>query len=61
MQTVRGGERLERCRMNAAEGPVFACPENCLFFEARSVSNAGWTQDVGRAGRDAKKKPPRPD
>ncbi|MGH9103304.1 MAG: hypothetical protein ACRDYD_10065 [Acidimicrobiales bacterium] len=44
MQTVGGGDRLERCRLDAAEGPVFACPDGCLFYEPRSVSRTGWVQ-----------------
>ncbi|MDA8393566.1 MAG: hypothetical protein M0Z87_12410 [Actinomycetota bacterium] len=57
MQTVRGGDRTERCRLGAAEGPVFACPEGCLFYEPRSTSQAGWAQadrpqgDRRRSGR----------
>lgn len=42
MQTVRGGDRLERCRLGANEPFPFACPEGCLFLERRSTSSAGW-------------------
>jgi hypothetical protein len=42
MQTVGSGERLERCRLGANQVVPFACPEACLFFEARSTSTAGW-------------------
>lgn len=42
MQTVRRGERVERCRLGANEPFPFACPEGCLFFERRSTSTAGW-------------------
>jgi hypothetical protein len=38
------GEAVERCRVNANEEHPFACPEGCLFFEARQVTTAGWTQ-----------------
>ncbi len=45
MQTVgSGSERIERCRMEANETLPFACPEGCLFYESRGVSNAGWVQ-----------------
>ena len=38
------GEVLQRCRLSVnAENP-FACPEGCVFFEARSLSGAGWAQ-----------------
>ncbi len=42
MQTNRAGEKLERCRVGANADLPFACPEGCLFFEARNVSAAGW-------------------
>lgn len=42
MQTTRGGEKVERCKMGANEALPFACPEGCLFFEPRRVSQAGW-------------------
>lgn len=41
-QTVRTSERLERCRLGANSTLPFACPEGCLFFEARRTSSAGW-------------------
>ncbi|HVB06972.1 MAG TPA: hypothetical protein VNF07_12070 [Acidimicrobiales bacterium] len=42
MQTVRSGDRLERCALGANESVPFACPEGCLFYEPRSTSSAGW-------------------
>jgi hypothetical protein len=33
---------VQRCRLGAGEEAPFACPEGCLFFEARSISDAGW-------------------
>ena len=42
MQTVRNGERLERCRLGANVAAPFACPDGCLFWEPRSTSRAGW-------------------
>ena len=42
LQTVKGGEKLERCRLGANTDLPFACPEGCVFFEARRVSAAGW-------------------
>jgi hypothetical protein len=42
MQTVRGGDKLERCRVDANCSLPFACPEGCVFYERRKVSSAGW-------------------
>lgn len=51
MQTVSGArgvagvaERVERCRIEANQSLPFACPDGCLFYERRGVSNAGWIQ-----------------
>jgi hypothetical protein len=41
-RSTGGGDIVQRCRVDAADQAPFACPEGCLFFEARSVSNAGW-------------------
>jgi hypothetical protein len=37
---------LRRCRLGVAEEKPFGCPEGCIFFEARVLSTAGWTQDA---------------
>jgi hypothetical protein len=42
MQTVRSGERLERCSLGANEAVPFACPDGCVFYEPRRTSSAGW-------------------
>ena len=42
MQTVASGDRVERCRLGANEAVPFACPDGCVFYEARSTSTAGW-------------------
>ena len=42
MRTTPGGERLERCKVDANEPLPFACPEGCVFYEPRRVSSAGW-------------------
>jgi len=42
MQTTGRGEKVERCRVEANENIPFACPEGCVFYEARKVSSAGW-------------------
>jgi hypothetical protein len=39
---------VERCRVDANEKVPFACPEGCLFFEPRAVSDAGWHQPPKR-------------
>ncbi len=49
MQTVRNGERLERCRLGANDTVPFGCPDGCLFFERRSTSSAGWQVGEGDA------------
>jgi hypothetical protein len=37
-----------------AEATPFACPEHCLFFESRSITDAGWRRfDAPDAGEDA--------
>ena len=36
------GEVVQRCKLGANEEVPFACPEDCLFFEPRSVSDTGW-------------------
>ncbi|MGI8793983.1 MAG: hypothetical protein ACR2H3_12570 [Acidimicrobiales bacterium] len=41
-RSTAGGERIERCRIDANEVDPFACPEGCLFFEPRKVSDVGW-------------------
>jgi hypothetical protein len=42
MQSTPSGEKLERCKLAANDPLPFACPEGCVFFEARRVSSAGW-------------------
>ena len=39
---------MRRCRLGAAEGAPFACPDNCLFFEERALSTAGWATESGQ-------------
>ena len=51
MQTVRSGERVERCRLAVNEPSPFACPDGCVFYEPRSVSRAGWQVADGRERR----------
>ena len=46
-RSTAGNERIEKCRLDVAiTEPAFACPDECLFFEPRKVSDAGW--QVGR-------------
>jgi len=54
-RSTPSGDLIQRCRVGAAEQAPFACPEDCIFFEPRSVSNAGWerfeqTEDGDRWG-----------
>ena len=37
------GDVLHRCRLGVNEDMPFACPEDCLFFEPRHVTDTGWT------------------
>jgi hypothetical protein len=41
-RTTAGDEVVQRCRLDANEVAPFACPEHCLFFEPRSITDAGW-------------------
>jgi hypothetical protein len=43
MRTTPRGDRLERCRVDANEPLPFGCPDGCVFYEPRKVSQAGWT------------------
>ena len=42
-RTLPTGDQVERCRLDAAIPVPFACPDDCLWFEKRSISAAGWT------------------
>ena len=41
-RTTQGG-LIERCKLDMAQAVPFDCPDNCIFFEGRGVSNVGWT------------------
>jgi hypothetical protein len=38
------GDALQRCALDANETMPFGCPEGCLFFEPRMISDAGWSR-----------------
>jgi hypothetical protein len=38
------GDTVDRCRLDVALSMPFACPADCLFFEPRPLSDAGWTR-----------------
>ena len=40
------GDVLQRCRLGMADEVPFACPDDCVFFEPRSISSAGWQRQV---------------
>jgi hypothetical protein len=43
LQTIPSGERIQRCRLKANLELPFACPTDCLFYEARTrVTKIGW-------------------
>ena len=41
-RSTSGGDQVQRCRVGANETTPFACPDHCLFFEPRSITDAGW-------------------
>jgi hypothetical protein len=41
-RTSTTGEVVQRCKLGANEEVPFACPEDCVFFEPRNVSDTGW-------------------
>ena len=41
-RSTAGGEAIERCRLDVNTSNPFACPDGCLFFEPRKLSDAGW-------------------
>ncbi|MEA2704319.1 MAG: hypothetical protein QOD63_2264 [Actinomycetota bacterium] len=41
-RSLPDGDMVERCRLDVAEAVPFACPDGCLFFEPRPVSDVGW-------------------
>lgn len=41
-RTMPSGDVVQRCRVEMAEIAPFACPDHCLFFESRSIADAGW-------------------
>jgi len=41
-RTSPSGDVVQRCKLGANQEVPFACPEDCLFFEPRNVSDTGW-------------------
>lgn len=41
-RTTASGDVVQRCRVGANDDAPFACPDDCLFFEPRSITDAGW-------------------
>lgn len=46
-RTTAGGEVVQRCRLEMAEATPFGCPGDCVFFEPRSITDAGWQRGDG--------------
>lgn len=44
--------QVERCRLDMAQAVPFECPENCIFFELRTISGVGWTVEDGEPDAD---------
>ena len=43
-RSTSAGEVLQRCRLGVNGEDPFSCPDDCLFFEGRGLSDAGWAQ-----------------
>lgn len=41
-RSMPSGETVQRCRLAANTDAPFACPDDCLFFEPRSLTATGW-------------------
>ncbi len=41
-RSTPAGDVLQRCRLGVNEEMPFACPEDCLFFEPRAITDTGW-------------------
>jgi hypothetical protein len=46
-RSIPNGDQVQRCRVDANTEAPFACPDGCLFFESRSISDAGWQRFDG--------------
>jgi len=42
---TKGEDVVQRCRLGVNVEAPFACPDDCVFLEARSVSETGWMVD----------------
>jgi hypothetical protein len=58
-RTVSSGEVVQRCRVDANDKAPFACPDHCIFFEPRSITDTGWRRFD--AGEQPGEGPPRSD
>jgi hypothetical protein len=43
-RTMPAGDVVQRCRLEANDDAPFGCPEGCLFFEDRAISDTGWNR-----------------
>lgn len=48
LRTLPTGDAVERCRLDVAVETPFACPDDCLFFEPRPISDSGWQRPSDR-------------
>jgi hypothetical protein len=49
-RSTAGGDAIEQCKLGVNEADPFACPEGCLFFEPRKISDVGFQRpDPGRS------------
>lgn len=47
-RSLPSGDAVERCRLGVAEDAPFACPDDCVFFEPRAISDTGWQRPPDR-------------
>jgi hypothetical protein len=46
-RSMPSGETVQRCRLSANTDAPFSCPDDCLFFESRSITATGWEAGDG--------------
>ena len=51
-RSLATGDLVEKCRLSVNDDAPFGCPEDCLFFESRSIADAGWSRFDRGSGED---------
>jgi len=44
-RTIGSGDIVERCKLGMATEYPFDCPDDCVFFEPRLISDTGWQKE----------------